>query len=160
VTVSYPLYAALKKDFSYKIVVTVTCVVNTFAPSKSSDTVTFYFDGSTTSTFTLATWSQTNTGSVPNTECSYAETFTMTGATADTDKLTINNAARTLTWNLAQVTTKYTTGSVAISSAITLFDSSTQSAGGYSVVVNFIPKECETFQIKMPNILAMSGKKY
>ena len=101
VTVSYPLYTALKTDFSYKIVVTVTCVVNTFAPSKSSDTITFYFDGSTTTTFTLPAWSQTNTANTPNTECSYAETFTMSGATADTDKLTINNAARTLSWNLA-----------------------------------------------------------
>ena len=76
-----------------KVGVDVDCSINTFAPSKSSDTFTFYFhsDPSTAAdTVKIPEWVQSNTDTVPTSYCGYSETLSMTGAASDTDLLVIN----------------------------------------------------------------------
>ena len=55
------------------------------------------------------------------------------------------------------MTSKLTTGEIEFTSTTTV---DVKTAAGYKVIINFIPKECEVFQIKIPNIVGMNVKKY
>ena len=74
-------------------------------------------------------------------------------------KLLINQATREVTYDTYAVTAKYTTPTITVTTTAQVFTPVTTNSD-YSVVVNFVPRECKTFVHNKPTLVQMDALDY